>query len=876
MRIPYCLPFRSNAYLSLFFILSFFSFQTSNAQCAGSNASVTICDITESGNQNLNLFNLLNGNPETGGTWESENNINIFVNQDQGIVNIWNLIQGGTYVFNYTVENDNCGTDTASVTLIVGGYPGTDNFTANACENDTSVNLYQFISSSPNPHFFGEWTDVNGTGGLNENTFDATVPDPGTYTFIYTVPAVGDCPEKTATVELTVHPIIDPGEPNDLEICGEDDLQEFTIVDLDDNISGDFNGDWQEISGTSQLEDGGSIINLQEIFDNFGYGIYKFEFIANPSHPICDPVAIIVSIDISREIDYSDAELNVDSFCINEIDSAGIFAEISNLPLLQDLPSSSLDISYEISGPENFTGQTQINIANPTSFNISSSFEPTPGEYTISITGVEMSSDPDDLICNIIFEMEDTFEIYDIETEDLQLEIEDYCFGENVTVTVTSPDPNFDENFTLEYDINGANQLLNQTEDLNFINGQASFEINSNLLPNTGNHTLTVNNVSDEFCTEFPDLSDNFEIYEIPESNINISVNNVCLGEDLSISLSNLSNLDNIEIEYVITGSDGFSDIISLEVNNGTSGFTLPSDSFLTDGVYNIEIVSLTNLDSECSVILDNNTDFEIYEIPPPPNPDLVQEFCEIDQNQISDLVPNGYNYFWYDSQNSTLPLSDDDALTEGEYWLAQSNSTNCISNKTPVSVIINEVPNLTMSSEGNEFCGSDEPQIQDLSVNADQFSNYNIIWLDEIDGSSLSDETLLVNNQSYYGIVSDPVTGCESTLAIEVTVSLNNCDSENYEFLVPDGFSPNNDGVNDVFRILDIEFIYPDYEFEIYNRYGKLLFKGNRNKPSWNGESTEDDALMDGVAPNGVYFYVLHFNKNNRSSEQGRLYLNR
>ncbi|WP_127845131.1 gliding motility-associated C-terminal domain-containing protein [Psychroflexus aestuariivivens] len=875
MRIPFNLPKVANPFLFFYLIFSLFTIQNLNAQCAGSNASVTICDITDPENQNLNLFNLLNGNPETGGTWES--NVNIFVNQDQGIVNIWNLIQGGTYVFNYTVENDNCGIDTASVALIVGGYPGTDNFTANACEDDTSVNLYQFISSSPNPHFFGEWTDVNGTGGLSENTFNATVPEPGTYTFIYTVPAVGDCSEKTATVELTVHPIIDPGESSEMVICGEEQLQEFTNVDLNQYLSGNYNGNWFEASGTSQIENNeDSVINLQEIYNNFGYGIYIFNFNANPSHPICDPVITMVTFEIYREIDYSDAELNVDSFCINELNPSGIFAEIVNLPLLEDLPSNSLVLQYEIAGPDFFQGQTQVEIANPTSFNLNPNFNLTPGEYTISITGLGMSSDPDGLICNIIFELEDTFEIYEIEIEDLELEIENICFGENVTVTVTSPDPNFDENFTLEYNITGANELLNQTEGLIFVNGQASFEIDSNLFTNAGNHTLTATNISNEFCTEFPDLSDDFEIYEIPESNINISVNNVCLGEDLSISLSNLSNLNNIEIEYEITGSENFGNVISLQVDNGSSGFVLSGNNFLTEGNYNIEIVSITNLDSECNIILNNNTDFEIYEIPPPPNTDLLQEFCEVDQNQISDLVPNGVNYFWYDSQNSTLPLSDNIALTEGEYWLAQSNENNCISDKTPVSIIINEVPNLTMISEGNEFCGSDEPQIQDLSLNTDQFSNYNIIWLDEIDGNSLSDETLLMNNQSYYGIVSDPVTGCESTFAVEITVSLNNCDSENYEFLVPDGFSPNGDGVNDVFRILDIEFIYPSYEFEIYNRYGKLLFKGNKDKPSWNGESTEDDALMNGVAPNGVYFYVLHFNKNNRSSEQGRLYLNR
>ena len=46
--------------------------------------------------------------------------------------------------------------------------------------------------------------------------------------------------------------------------------------------------------------------------------------------------------------------------------------------------------------------------------------------------------------------------------------------------------------------------------------------------------------------------------------------------------------------------------------------------------------------------------------------------------------------------------------------------------------------------------------------------------------------------------------------------------------FFIPDGFSPNGDGVNDNYFIPYIEYFYPKYTYEIFNRYGQSLFRGD------------------------------------------------
>ena len=53
-------------------------------------------------------------------------------------------------------------------------------------------------------------------------------------------------------------------------------------------------------------------------------------------------------------------------------------------------------------------------------------------------------------------------------------------------------------------------------------------------------------------------------------------------------------------------------------------------------------------------------------------------------------------------------------------------------------------------------------------------------------------------------------------------------------------------------------------------------IFEGNKNKANWDGRNSTSKNIADGVASNGVYFYIVYFNKDNRAPKQGRLYLNR
>ena len=86
---------------------------------------------------------------------------------------------------------------------------------------------------------------------------------------------------------------------------------------------------------------------------------------------------------------------------------------------------------------------------------------------------------------------------------------------------------------------------------------------------------------------------------------------------------------------------------------------------------------------------------------------------------------------------------------------------------------------------------------------------------------------------------------------------------------------------MNDIFEIENLELCYPNYQIEIYNRWGNVVFDykhdGNfEKKPTWwDGTSYGRISVNKGeVLPAGTYFYIIHPNKENYKSVSGYIYL--
>ncbi len=87
----------------------------------------------------------------------------------------------------------------------------------------------------------------------------------------------------------------------------------------------------------------------------------------------------------------------------------------------------------------------------------------------------------------------------------------------------------------------------------------------------------------------------------------------------------------------------------------------------------------------------------------------------------------------------------------------------------------------------------------------------------------------------------------------------------------IPEGFSPNNDGVNDYFVIEGFE--NQDIELYIYNRWGNLVYENPNYKNDWNGKSNRN-IISTNTLPDDTYYYVIRYSQN--KSLQGSVVIKR
>ena len=100
------------------------------------------------------------------------------------------------------------------------------------------------------------------------------------------------------------------------------------------------------------------------------------------------------------------------------------------------------------------------------------------------------------------------------------------------------------------------------------------------------------------------------------------------------------------------------------------------------------------------------------------------------------------------------------------------------------------------------------------------------------------------------YQLLAAGIDGCEDVLTIELLPP-----PAPRDLIIYTGFSPNGDGVNEVFTIKNIEY-FPENSLRIFNRWGNEVYRaeGYTNATGWTGD------FNGGIdVPDGTYFYVLY-----------------
>ena len=134
--------------------------------------------------------------------------------------------------------------------------------------------------------------------------------------------------------------------------------------------------------------------------------------------------------------------------------------------------------------------------------------------------------------------------------------------------------------------------------------------------------------------------------------------------------------------------------------------------------------------------------------------------------------------------------------------------------------------------------------------------STYEVIgWKPDMyfSNQTANTQSLIINDTtSIYYVIARSADGCTDTASIKTAV-------DNKDFFIPNAFTPNNDGRNDLFKVYGSSVTAA--EIKIYNQWGVMLYETKDNQKGWDGTHKNNPQ------PVGLYVYVVKVRLSNEDT---------
>lgn len=310
-----------------------------------------------------------------------------------------------------------------------------------------------------------------------------------------------------------------------------------------------------------------------------------------------------------------------------------------------------------------------------------------------------------------------------------------------------------------------------------------------------------------------------FKVYPIPVPLVKPEMT-VCIGSPIQLSVSKANT-------YKWTGPNGFSDLTqSPVINNATTAMS---------GTYHVTVTNEGGCEQTEQIIL--RVVPQVTAIVDP-----IAPICQGNAAQLN--ASGGTNYSW----SPSIGLSDAHAANPMASPKLTTTYTVTVSNgaceaSAAVTLIVNE--------NATAYAGADKKILEGQQTTLDGVvgDNSNFFWspAEGLDDPYKLNPIAAPNRDITYTLNTISKFGCGSA-ADQVLVKVYKT------VIVPNSFSPNGDGMNDLWNITAIE-TYANSNVKIMNRYGRLLFESSGYEKPWNGKYKNEDL------PSGVYYYVIHLN---------------
>jgi gliding motility-associated-like protein len=355
--------------------------------------------------------------------------------------------------------------------------------------------------------------------------------------------------------------------------------------------------------------------------------------------------------------------------------------------------------------------------------------------------------------------------------------------------------------------------------------------ITPNNIPSEGSYTLTLTKTIGS-CTDFKTLT--ISAKRTPDPAFTASAQAICEGEIVVLKYNNPSQYN-----------------LSWKFGNAIVG-TTDSISLSAAGSYTLVVSNGICKDSSSSS----------FEVKPKPVFDLPadSEICK-NGNTIQFLPSNPSPGLgeWTGpgiSPSGLLNPTAPDVTPSGPIALRYTLTSEfgCVTSKV-VNILVNPIPQITLSTDKDTIEVFGPAKLNATGGVLFEWSpsgTLNVATGPQVLAASSETTTYTVR------VTTDK--GCVGEASKEIIVD--------QEFKIYDGFSPNNDQVNDAWIIKNIQR-YPNSTVKVFNRWGNLVYESEKGYPRpWDGK------FEGNPVPPGAYYYIVDFGDSALTPKSGSITL--
>ncbi len=399
------------------------------------------------------------------------------------------------------------------------------------------------------------------------------------------------------------------------------------------------------------------------------------------------------------------------------------------------------------------------------------------------------------------------------------------------------------EDFNVQF-INGsshADEFLWYFDYPDDLNATSTFTNPSYTYPDTGVYTVMLVAEPGNDCTDtsFQDI-----YLQYPTLTAVYDYEFVGCTDSLIIVVTDLSYDDFSTVvawDWELRSSQGFL--------LGTSNEQHPTFTVTTTTIVTLELT--VTAENGCEVFISESFPAQVF------SSDILPDQIIGCLGDSVEMNPDPYlnaTYEWSPPDGLSDPFSPNPkafAETSMTYSVYVVNEFDCEIFDTTELVVIDDIPFV------DAFANPDTIYIgQSSQLISTDNSNYTYEWFpaETLDDPNIFNPIANPIETTDYNVVVTDFNGCTNTATVRVVV-LNPPCIEPHIFL-PNAFTPNNDGENDVLRLLgnNIDEMY----LTIYNRWGQKVFESNDPDKGWDG-TFKGEALAPDVY--GFYLQVRCFN---------------